>query len=472
MRIAIRTLLVLLAVTFVSSALPAQEEGSAAREALPSVVTIRAYDAGGDPIGFGSGFFLTDGRVATSSHVVAGAEWVEVVDQGGELLGSSPYAEVVSTRSDLAILPALSVDRSGLAISSDRPRPGEEVWVVGSPEGLHGSVSSGVVSALRSVEGTEFLQITAPISSGSSGGPILDADGDVIGVVASYVTDGQNLNFGVPADRLRALAASPSGEHAFSRMTQAGQDRDRSSAGTSEAVPGDDRAATELSIPDYVEGRLTRSDMEFGDQFADIYTFEGERGQEVTLGMISDDIDTQVGIVPRSELGADDPWIREDDDGGEGTNSLLTVTLPEDGEYVVIATSYDTEFGEYELGLVEGSPSDRATERDRGVGRRWEYVGTSSDSTVWYWDPSSLTLTDLGNLHVWARLTYPDDAEHDVTKYRVRLDCRARRFRISSAFHYRDDDVVDQGAQTVRWTDVPPGSMAEGLLTAVCDAER
>lgn len=469
MRIATRTL----AVTFVSSALPAQEEGSAAREALPSVVTIRAYNAGGDPMGFGSGFLLTDGRVATSSHVVAGAEWVEVADQDGELLGSSPYAEVVSTRSDLAILPALSVDRRGLSISSERPRPGEEVWVVGSPEGLHGSVSSGVVSAVRSAEGTEYLQITAPISSGSSGGPILDAEGEVIGVVASYVTDGQNLNFGVPAGQLRVLADSPSGEHAFSRMTPAGRDTERPSAGTSDPSMDEGLGSVEvLSVPDDVEGRLTRSDMEGGDRVADLYTFAGERGQQVTLVMVSDEIDTQVGLMPRSEIGTDDGWIRADDDGGEGTNSRLTATLPEDGEYVVIATSYEAELGGYSLGLLRGSPSDRRDDHDSGDDGRWRYVGVSSDSTEWYWDRSSVTESSLGHLEVWARLIYPERSEYDTSKNRLRLDCQGRRLRISSSFHYRDDELVDRYTGTLSWTDVPPGSTGEAFLTAVCDAER
>lgn len=474
MRSSARGLAVGLVLSLASSSLAAQQ-GSAARQALPSVVTIRAYDAGGDPMGFGSGFFLRDGRVVTSSHVVAGAEWVEVADQNGEFLGSSPYAEVVSTRSDLAILPSLSVDRRGLRISSERPRPGEDVWVVGSPEGLHGSVSAGVVSAVRSVEGREYLQITAPISSGSSGGPILDADGRVIGVVASYVTEGQNLNFGVPAGQLRALASSPSGKHAFGRMERGPRREERSSAGTSEPSTDDVvDGATTLVLPDYAAGRLTRSDFDMEDRFADLYLFQGERGQQVSVLMVSDEIDTQLAIVPRSELGTEDPWIRADDDGGEGTNARLTATLPEDGEYVVVASSYESEFGEYSLALLEGSPSDWAEGDDGGAEdeERWRYVGVSSDSTEWYWDRSSVTWNDLGYLEVWAGLMYPGGSEYDVTKQRLHLDCDGRRLRISSFFHYRDDDMVDEGTGRSSWTDVPPESMGEAFLTEVCEAHR
>lgn len=450
------------------------QEGSSARHALPSVVTIRAYDAGGEPMGFGSGFFLRDGRVVTNSHVVAGAQWVEIADQDGKLLGSAPYAEVVSTRSDLAILPPLSVDRRGLTVSSDRPRPGENVWVVGSPEGLHGSVSSGVVSALRSVEGRDYLQITAPISSGSSGGPILDTDGQVIGIVASYVTEGQNLNFGVPADQLAALMTSPAGRHPFVQMRAAGRGEGGSGAPSSRPSSEDvlDDAPV-LGLPDYVEGRLTRTDVGMDDRYADVYVFRGERGQEVSLLMVSDEIDTQVGVVPRAELGAEDMWIRADDDGGEGTNSRLTVTLPRDGEYVVVASSYESELGDYALALLRGSPSDwgRSEDRDAGEDERWRYVGVTSDSTAWYWDRLSATRSSPGYPEVWVRLAYPDGSEYDVTKQRLRLDCEGRRIRLSSYYHYRDGDVVDQGTGSGSWTDVPPGSMGEALLTGVCEAD-
>ena len=114
--------------------------------ALPAVVTLRAYDTDGTEIRLGSGFILEDERVATNSHVVAGAAWVEIFDQHGDLLGTAPYAEIVSTRLDLVILPKIAGSKPGLRLSALKPQTGEEVWVIGSPEGLIASTTKATVS--------------------------------------------------------------------------------------------------------------------------------------------------------------------------------------------------------------------------------------------------------------------------------------------------------------------------------------
>jgi len=81
---------------------------------------------------------------------------------------------------------------------------GDPVFVVGNPEGLEGTFSQGVVSALR---GETYIQITAPISAGSSGGPVLNNKGEVIGVAVGAITEGQNLNFAIPVARVANLLA-------------------------------------------------------------------------------------------------------------------------------------------------------------------------------------------------------------------------------------------------------------------------
>jgi len=82
---------------------------------------------------------------------------------------------------------------------------GEEVIVLGNPRGLEGSVSTGIVSAFREIGGAHYLQITAPISPGSSGGPVFSANGQVVGITTATVSRGQNLNFALGANVLRAL---------------------------------------------------------------------------------------------------------------------------------------------------------------------------------------------------------------------------------------------------------------------------
>src|SRR5262249_30452450 len=116
-----------------------------------------------------------------------------------------------SREHDLAIV---RVEAKGLPVlelgDSDQVRAGDPVVVIGHPLGLEDTVSNGLVSATRHVaKGLDILQISAPIAPGSSGGPLFDAHGRVIGVAAMILRGGQNLNFALPANYLRALAEKP-----------------------------------------------------------------------------------------------------------------------------------------------------------------------------------------------------------------------------------------------------------------------
>ena len=92
---------------------------------------------------------------------------------------------------------------SFLTISTTSPTEGERVIVIGNPLGLEATVSDGLVSAVRTIPGEgEFIQITAPVSPGSSGSPILNSKGEVIGIATFIITEGQNLNFAIPVKRI------------------------------------------------------------------------------------------------------------------------------------------------------------------------------------------------------------------------------------------------------------------------------
>jgi hypothetical protein len=85
---------------------------------------------------------------------------------------------------------------------------GDEVYAVGNPEGLEGTFSQGIVSAIRHIGSDTVLQMTAPISPGSSGGPVLDSRGNAVGIAVATFSEGQNLNLAIPSSYLTALAAS------------------------------------------------------------------------------------------------------------------------------------------------------------------------------------------------------------------------------------------------------------------------
>jgi putative serine protease PepD len=176
---------------------------------LPSVVSIEVRGTRGS--GTGSGFVLDDrGHVLTNAHVVSGSGQVRVAFADGR----RSTAEVVGTdtATDIAVLrvPGGTPPPLPLGVSADL-RVGEAVLAVGSPLGLSGTVTSGIVSALdrEPRRGAATIQTDAPINPGNSGGPLLDAAGRVVGIntsIASLGSGNIGIGFAVPVDRAAAVA--------------------------------------------------------------------------------------------------------------------------------------------------------------------------------------------------------------------------------------------------------------------------
>ncbi len=177
-----------------------------AKRAFPSVVLLIMEDVHGQPISLGSGFFVGEGEIASNLHVVAGASrgYAKVIGQTikYEIEG------VIGTDKDrdLVILKC-SVRQASLMTfaNSDTVEVGEQIYAIGNPQGLEGTFSQGIVSGIRQIGSDKLLQITAPISPGSSGGPVLTSKGEVIGLAVATYKDGQNLNFAVPSNYIIAL---------------------------------------------------------------------------------------------------------------------------------------------------------------------------------------------------------------------------------------------------------------------------
>lgn len=179
-----------------------------AKQSMASVVGIEAYRADGSQT-FGSGFVIRrDGLVVTNFHVLSGATRIIVhYDKASSTQVTGLYAfdrdsdlAVVQAPPSLPVTPLRIGDSGALAV-------GERVVVIGNPLGIfERTVSDGLISAIRHVT-PEFsvLQVTAPISHGSSGGPILSQSGTVVGVVVATMRDGQNINFGIPSNTLLAV---------------------------------------------------------------------------------------------------------------------------------------------------------------------------------------------------------------------------------------------------------------------------
>ena len=179
-----------------------------AKKALASTVLVVMEDANGQPFSSGSGFFVGRGMIATNLHVVEGVFNGYVKRVGMNKTYRIKNIVAMNSQQDLAVLRVLGVGAPVLPLgNSDELQIGEPVYAVGNPKGyLEGTFTEGVVSGIREFQvGNRRIQISAPISKGSSGGPVLNSKGEVIGVAVSFITEGQNLNFAIPSNYLKEL---------------------------------------------------------------------------------------------------------------------------------------------------------------------------------------------------------------------------------------------------------------------------
>jgi tetratricopeptide (TPR) repeat protein len=177
----------------------------------PSVVAIATYDASGEALMTGSGFFLRPGQVVTNLHVIRGATRGEIktLDGKGKVYPINGTV-AVDEEGDLALLSVEMPNTPGRSseLATELPDEGETIFVIGNPLKLEGSVSDGIVSAVREVPNSyRIIQITAPISHGNSGSPVFNLRGQVLGVVTVKVTNGQNINLAIAAARVGELRA-------------------------------------------------------------------------------------------------------------------------------------------------------------------------------------------------------------------------------------------------------------------------
>jgi len=158
----------------------------------------------------GSGFIVQpDGTLITNAHVISDASSITVTTAAGDVY-RRVYVLAEDRSRDIAILRVDGFELPTLPLGSPTDiAVGEEVLVLGAPLGLEQSASVGIVGGYRlTQDGTRVIQTTAPASSGSSGGPLLNADGQVVGVISFTVVRSQNLNFAVPINYARGLLDS------------------------------------------------------------------------------------------------------------------------------------------------------------------------------------------------------------------------------------------------------------------------
>ena len=177
-----------------------------AKRCFPSVVMLVTRDAKNHLLALGSGFIVDNDVIATNLHVWTGAAKGVASFIGSDL--EYPVKGIVAkdVEHDLVLLRIAASNAPTLPLGNSATLSiGEKVYSVGNPEGLEGTFSEGIVSSVRNFDSGSLVQITAPISAGSSGGPVLNARGEVIGIATATLKEGQNLNFAIPSAYLQAL---------------------------------------------------------------------------------------------------------------------------------------------------------------------------------------------------------------------------------------------------------------------------
>jgi hypothetical protein len=188
-----------------------------AATAKEATVQIEVLDERGRTRGSGSGFVVRqDGLVVTSFHVVQNGHSLRIVLPNGD-----EHTEILylggNSQHDIALLKVPVEGLQALRLGDDTAaQVGQRVYTMGHPLGQTATFSDGLVSALRTVEDVSVIQITAPISVGSSGGPVMNPAGEVIGIATMMLRGGQNLNFAVPVQYIHPLLTSGQAPQAFS----------------------------------------------------------------------------------------------------------------------------------------------------------------------------------------------------------------------------------------------------------------
>jgi hypothetical protein len=202
--------LIIFALALPQSPRPRKNATIIAKEAQGAVVAIVVADKDGRPLAQGSGFLISrDGLVVTNYHVIRGGRSAVIKRPDGAFFVVDGVLALDRDR-DVAIIKAHGDSFHIVALgNSDQLEVGEDVVAIGSPLSLESTVSNGIVSGVRDDDGRKLLQITAPISHGSSGGPLFNLSGDVVGITSSALPGGESLNFAIPINDVKQLLRLP-----------------------------------------------------------------------------------------------------------------------------------------------------------------------------------------------------------------------------------------------------------------------
>jgi len=208
-------ILILPAVVLSNAAMAETDLTELVKNIQPAVATVVAYDVNGNVASLGTGFFVgKEGYLVTNYHVLFGKFGAEIKTADGETYNIKTIVAQNQATDLLKVRVDIPAERVRWLEVSDQPASiAQHVVVVGSPMGLEQSVSDGIISSVREIPGIgTFYQISAPISPGSSGSPVVDMKAKVVGVATFQFLQGQNLNFAIASRSIREMETDQSGQ--------------------------------------------------------------------------------------------------------------------------------------------------------------------------------------------------------------------------------------------------------------------
>lgn len=175
-------------------------------QASSSIVRVNVMAANGAQLKIGSGVVIGPGKVITNCHVTNGGASIRVKSGNSQL---DANVNISDEQHDLCQLSVSGLGAPAVAVGhSSNLRVGQKVYAIGSPMGLDLTISDGMISSLRETSEGAVIQTTAPVSPGSSGGGLFDENGTLVGIITFQSTQGQNLNFAIPAEWINSMGPS------------------------------------------------------------------------------------------------------------------------------------------------------------------------------------------------------------------------------------------------------------------------
>lgn len=306
----------------------------------PATVEIHAELTG--MISQGSGFFIDDGVVVTNYHVIDGAKKIEVLTQDNKVYKVDKILGY-DKKIDIAILKIPSANQS-LTLNENGVSVGETVYALGSPLGLTGTLTDGIVStASRKSDGVDYIQITAAISSGNSGGPLLNTYGEVMGINSMTIVEGQNLNFAINISELgRIKTDSPVSVSEFYQSNEIQDTTDITDNGDYLYLFEDTAKSADLSTCQDVPSEAAVLGQLTPDSMLDYYHIRLNRKTQVSAVLLSpDDNVTDLVNMYFVMIDSHDNMVLESDFAEDYSYQYFYDSLPAGDYYIVVFPTED-----------------------------------------------------------------------------------------------------------------------------------